>query len=100
MSVKCVTLRVREQVDMIETPLRSITNSGTMDVHNDSHIFYEDLLSVEPRCRGFKQSRIQFPLSHDICYLPEIRSSVSPYLVQSRYWQVLFTRSVIQYPRD
>ena len=26
---KCVTLRVREQVDMIETPLRSITISGT-----------------------------------------------------------------------
>ena len=43
MNVKCVTLRVREHVDMIETPLRSIINSGTMDVHNDSHIFYEEL---------------------------------------------------------
>ena len=28
-NLKCVTLRVREQVDMIETPLRSITISGT-----------------------------------------------------------------------
>ena len=93
-NVKCVTLRVREYVDMIETPLRSIINSRTMDVHNDSHIFNEDLYRFEPPCRIF----------HSLClaifYLPEIRSSVSLYLVQSRYRQVLFTRSIIQYPHD
>jgi len=43
-SVKCVALRVREYVDMIETPFRSIINSGTMDVHIDSHTFNEDLI--------------------------------------------------------
>jgi hypothetical protein len=32
-----------------------------------------------------------------IFYLPEIRSSASPYLVQSHSQQVLFTRSAIQY---
>jgi hypothetical protein len=32
-----------------------------------------------------------------IFYLPEIRSSASPYLVQSRSQQVLYTRSAIQY---
>ena len=52
-NVKCVTLRVREHVDMIETPLRSIINNGTMDVHNDSHIFNEDLYRFEPQCRIF-----------------------------------------------
>ena len=46
---------------MIETPLRSIINSGTMDIHNDSHIFNEDLLSVEPRCQI-----ISIPLPRDI----------------------------------
>ena len=50
LNVKCVTLRVREYVDMIETPLRSIINSGNMDVHNDSHIFNEDRYRFEPQC--------------------------------------------------
>jgi len=65
-NVKCVTLRVRECVDMIETPLRSITISGTwmpmMAPTHSKKIFIE----IEPLCRGLKTIRILFPLSRDI----------------------------------
>ena len=47
---------------MTETPLRSITNSGIwipMLAPTCSTMISSD----EPRCRGFNQSRIQFPLS-------------------------------------
>ena len=49
-------------VDMTETTLWSITNSGIwipMLAPTCSTIISSD----EPRCRGFNQSRIQFPLS-------------------------------------
>ena len=49
-------------VDMTETTLRSITNSGIwipMLAPTCSTMISSD----EPRCRGFNQSRIQFPLS-------------------------------------
>ena len=49
-------------VDMTETPLRSITNSGIwipMLTPTCSTMISSD----ERRCRGFNQSRIQFPLS-------------------------------------
>ena len=49
-------------VDMIETALRSITNSGIwipMLAPTCSSMMSSD----EPRCRGFNQPRIQFPLS-------------------------------------
>ena len=48
--------------DMTETPLRSITNSGIwipMLAPTCSTMISSD----EPRCRGFNQSRMQFPLS-------------------------------------
>ena len=48
-----------------------------LDAHIGSYIFYEDL---------YLSTRIThtlFPLS-SVCYLPEIQSSVSSYLVQSR----------------
>ena len=48
--------------DMTETPLRSITNSGIwipMLAPSCSSMISSD----EPRCRGFKQPRILFPLS-------------------------------------
>ena len=51
-----------KHVDMTETTLRSITNSGIwipMLAPTCSMMISSD----EPRCRGFKQSRIQFPLS-------------------------------------
>ena len=43
--------------------------------------------SDEPRCRGFNQSRIQFPLSSGIV-LARDSIVVSQYLVQYRYRQV------------
>jgi hypothetical protein len=98
-NVKCVTLRVREHADMIETPLRSIINSGTwMPILTPT---YSTKISIglDHNVKGWNNS-----VFHSLClvifYLPEIRPSVSPYLVQSRYRQVLFTHSAIQYPRD
>ena len=49
-------------IDTLETTLRSITNSGIwipMLAPTCSTMISSD----EPRCRGFNQSRIQFPLS-------------------------------------
>ncbi len=48
--------------DMTETALRSITNSGIWIPMLAPT--YSSMISLdEPRCRGFKQPRIQFPLS-------------------------------------
>ena len=61
--------------DMAEITLRPITNSGIwipMMAPTCSTMISSD----EPRCQGLNRSRIQFPLSI-VCYLPEIRSSVS-----------------------
>ena len=98
-NIKCVTLRVREHADMIETPLRSIVNSGTwMPIMTPTYsmkIFiglYHDVKDSD--------NPIYNALCLVICYLPKIRLSVSPYLIQSHYRQVLFTHSVIQYLRD
>jgi hypothetical protein len=91
MSVKCVTLQVRECVDMI-----SINNQQRdLEIHIDSHIFNEIIIG-EPRCQDSINPIYKF-LCLTIFYLPEIRSSALPYLVQSRSQQVLFTRSAIQY---
>ena len=43
------------------------------------------------------QQHTLFPLSL-VCYFPEIRSSVSSYLVQSRYRQVSLLVSVMHHP--
>ena len=72
--------------DMTETPLRSVTNRGIwipMLAPTCSTMISSD----EPRCRGFNQS-VCNSLCQSVCYLPEIRSSVSQYLVQYRYRQV------------
>jgi hypothetical protein len=50
----------------------------------------------EPRCQDSINPVYKF-LCLAIFYLLEIWSSASPYLVQSRSQQVLFTRSAIQY---
>ena len=55
----------RRHADMTETPLRSITNSGIwipMLAPTCSTMISSD----EPRCRGFNQPRMQFPLSIDM----------------------------------
>jgi hypothetical protein len=53
-------------------------------------------LSVEPRCHD-SINRVYNSLCLTIFYLHEIWLLVSLYLVQSCSWQVLFTRTVIQY---
>ena len=50
------------QADMTETTLRSITNSGIW-IPMLARTYSSMISSDEPRCRGFNQSRIQFPLS-------------------------------------
>ena len=80
--------------DMTETPLRSITNSGIW-IPILVPTYSTMISSDEPRCRGFSQSRMQFPLSggmllaRDSIVGMSIPSSIS--LPAS-----LFTRSVIQ----
>jgi hypothetical protein len=52
MSVKCVTLQVREYVDMIKTPLLLIINNGTWkSVMTPTYSL--KLIISEPRFRGF-----------------------------------------------
>src|SRR4051812_25687298 len=64
------TLRFENNVDMTETRLRSITNSGT----------WMPILAPTYSTKIFigqtAQQHTLFPLS-SVCYLPEIRSSVS-----------------------
>ena len=71
---------------MTEMTPRSITNSGIwipMLAPTCSMMISSD----EPRCQGFNQSRIQFPLSIGML-LARDSIVVIQYLVQSRYWQV------------
>ena len=82
-NVKCVTLWVQEHADMTKTPLRSIINSGTwMPIMNPT---YSTKIFIGLN-HDVKDS--DNPVFNSLClaifYLPEIRSSVSPYLVQSR----------------
>ena len=53
-----------------------------LDAHIGSYIFYEDLY------RSNCYDNIRYSLCPSVCYLPEIRSLVSTYLVQSHYRQV------------
>ena len=72
--------------DMTETPLRPITNSGIwipMLAPTCSTMISSD----EPRCRGFNQSRIQFPLLIGMLLARDLIVGIQ-YLVQSRYRQV------------
>src|SRR3954465_12708074 len=63
---------------MTETCLRSITNSGTW------MLILAPTYSTKIFIGQTTQQHTLFPLS-SVCYLPEIRSSVSQYLVQSHY---------------
>jgi hypothetical protein len=76
------TLRVRElcRHDRDTSPVNN--QQRNQDAHIGSHIFYEDLY------RSYRYDNIRYSLCPSVCYLPEIRSSVSSYLVQSRYRQV------------
>jgi hypothetical protein len=73
----------------------SIINSGIWkSILTPTHS--TKIIIGEPWCQDSINPVYKF-LCLAIFYLPKIQSSVSPYLVQSRSSQVLFTRSAIQY---
>ena len=76
------TLRVRElcRHDRDSSPVNN--QQWNLDAHIGSYIFYEDLY------RSNRYDKIHNSLCLLVCYLHEIRSSVSSYLVQFRYRQV------------
>ena len=74
---------------MTETPLWPITISGVwipMVAPSCSTMILLD----EPRCQGFNQSRIQFPLFVGIELARDSIVGI-PYLVQSRYGKSLYS---------
>src|SRR6266536_5684418 len=85
------TLRVRELCRHDRDNLQSITNSGTW------MLILAPTYSTKIFIGQTAYQHTLFPLS-SVCYLPEIRSSVSSYLVQSRYRQVSLLVSVILHP--
>jgi hypothetical protein len=73
----------------------SIINSGIWkSISTPTHS--TKIIISEPRCQDSINPVYEF-LCLMIFYLPEIRSLVSPYLVQSHSQQVLFTCSAVQY---
>ena len=58
----CRPYGFERHVDMTETALQSITNSGIW-IPMLAPTYSSMISSDEPRCRGFNQPRIQFPLS-------------------------------------
>ena len=82
--------------DMAEITLRPITNSGIwipMLAPTCSTMISSD----EPRCRGFNQSRIQFPLSSSIALARDSIVGISiPCSISLP--ASLFTRSVTHHP--
>ena len=81
---------------MTETPLRPITNSGIwipMLAPTCSTMISSD----EPRCRGFDQSRIQFPLSTGMILARDSIVGI-PIPCSISLPASLFTRSVTHHP--
>ena len=81
---------------MTETPLRPITNSGIW-IPILAPTCSTMISSDEPRCRGFDQSRIQFPLSISISLARDSIVGI-PIPCSISLPASLFTRSVIQDP--
>ena len=82
--------------DMTETTLRPITNSGIwipMLAPTCSTMISSD----EPRCRGFDQSRIQFPLSSGIVLARDSIVGI-PLPCSISLPASLFTRSITHHP--
>ena len=82
-------------VDMTETSLRSITNSGIwipMLAPTCSTMISSD----EPRCRGFNKPRIQFPLSTGMILARDSIVSI-PIPCSISLPASLFTRSVVHH---
>lgn len=91
-NLKCVTLRVRDLTDMSETPLETMIISGTW------RSIMTPVRSTKHLVVGH-QTQVSIPFV-TIQYSSENWSSISPYLVHSRYRRALFTRSVIWCPCD
>src|SRR6187399_2848155 len=86
----------QNHADMTETSLRPITNSGIwipMLAPTCSTMISSD----EPRCQGFNQSRIQFPLSIGIALARDSIVGI-PIPFSISLPASLFTRSVTHHP--
>ena len=83
-------------VDMTETPLRPITNSGIW-IPILAPTCSMMISSDEPRCRGFNQSRIQFPLSTGMILARDSIVGI-PIPCSLSLPASLFTHSVIHHP--
>ena len=78
-SLKCVTLRFVNNIDMIETPLRSIISSGTWrsvltPTYSTMTLVIERTIHIH----------YQFPLSRDILLVRGLIFGITLYLVQPR----------------
>ena len=82
--------------DMTEMTLRSITNSGIW-IPMLAPTCPTMIPSDEPRCRGFNQSRIQFPLSTGIVLARDSIVGI-PIPCSISLPASLFTRSVTHHP--
>ena len=83
-NLKCVTLRFVNKMDMTETLLRSIIISGIWRSIMTPTYSTMNKWSCEPLLHD------QFLLSRDILLVRDPIIWYQPYLVRSRYWQVLF----------
>src|SRR4051812_47922282 len=81
---------------MTETTLRPITNSGIW-IPMLAPTCFTMISSDEPRCRGFNQSRIQFPLSSGIVLAQDSIVGI-PIPCSISLPASLFTRSVKHHP--
>src|SRR3990170_6556836 len=81
------TLRVQELCRHDRDTSTVNNQQRDLDAHIGSRIFYEDLYRSNLDVKD-SDNPVCSSLCPSVCYLPEIRSSVSLYLVQSRYRQV------------
>ena len=75
------TLRVRELCRHDRDTSMVNNEQRNLDAHIGSYIFYEDLY----RSNRYDNIVISIVMTTSVCYLPEIQSSVSSHLDQSRY---------------
>ena len=65
----------------------SLCNSGHLDSHIGSYILYKDIYRLNLYVKDLVNP-VCCSLCPSVCYFPEIRSSVSLYIVQSLYRQI------------
>ena len=79
------TLRVQELCRHDRDTSLVSNQQRNLDAHIGSYIFYGDLYQLN------RYDNIRYSHCLSVCYLPEIRSSVSSYLVQSRCGKCLYS---------